>query len=205
MVQNRKPVGQPSDPATGTTRREPPESAAGASTGAVASLDVEGALRRLPPFRVRLERGDGQWTARGIEYDVAAQHDTFVGVCASFARAFIGQATVNMHHGKAPMEDVPSVSPFRRPPRLPLGEGIAADPPLMATSAEVEELRRQVADVRRVVREEVALALDGLLAQQDAWYARNGGSIPKRGTDPWPDMRELRELLRKGEKREGTR
>jgi len=39
-ARNRQPVEPPSDPATGTTRREPPESATGASTGAVATREV---------------------------------------------------------------------------------------------------------------------------------------------------------------------
>lgn len=68
---------------------------------------VEAALRELPPFQIRISRDDGAWVARGVEYDIAAQADTFEAVMANFAWAFIGQALVNMHHGKAPMEDVP--------------------------------------------------------------------------------------------------
>lgn len=68
---------------------------------------VEAALRELPPFSVRIARDGEQWTARGVEYDITAQHETFHGVCEAFAQAFVVQAVVNMHHGKEPMADVP--------------------------------------------------------------------------------------------------
>lgn len=42
-AQNRQPVEPPSDPATGTTRREPPETAIGGSTGAVTDSGGSGA------------------------------------------------------------------------------------------------------------------------------------------------------------------
>lgn len=61
-AQNRQPVEQPSDPATGTTRREPPETAIGWSTGAVVDSVRGAAGLAHPSFRDETGRRYGALT-----------------------------------------------------------------------------------------------------------------------------------------------
>jgi len=98
---------------------------------------------------VLLIKEEDKWVAQCLDYDIAAQGETLDAARSRFARTFVGQVMVDLHHHQEPLEGIKPAprkywAMFRKAARLAERDPIyfpETTPPPFAISAAAHDMR----------------------------------------------------------------